>query len=368
MADEWIIRVDGKEYGPADMATLREWKSEGRVLPANDARRTDTQSWTKAETIPGLFDAARLPVPATEPLRPTPVSTRALLPETFVVYTRGFFKYLGLTLLLLGPSVGMELVGTLINTKSASEPSARTLVATAFAVSMFFLRLILIPVYIAGIQILTAAFAAGERIGFFAMLNEAVKYWPRVALIWLFVLLCYAFWILIFLPFGITMTVALGGFSFGSFFFTLLVLAIVTWMIGRLWINFMFWQQFAVLEGCNIPEALRRSRDLARSGSNRAWYQRPVWRGVFIVSIWSALLMILYWPFMSQLFWLWKSLVLPAAGTSGSDPQKMAESFLEAAKNIRPSFAAGVLGAVLKPLLGIAFVLLFLDSNLAHED
>jgi hypothetical protein len=30
MADEWIIRVAGKEYGPADLATLHEWKAEGR--------------------------------------------------------------------------------------------------------------------------------------------------------------------------------------------------------------------------------------------------------------------------------------------------------------------------------------------------
>src|SRR6185369_2888328 len=151
MADEWIIRVDGKEYGPADVATLREWKSEGRVLPANDARRAGTESWTKAETIPGLFDAPPPRVQATEPRRPTPASRRALLPETFVIYTRGFFKYLGLTLLLLGPSICMELVAPLVNAKPTAEPSVRTLLAMAFAVCMFFLRLILIPVYIAGI-------------------------------------------------------------------------------------------------------------------------------------------------------------------------------------------------------------------------
>ena len=38
VTEEWILRVDGREYGPANIDTLREWKAEGRVLPANEAR------------------------------------------------------------------------------------------------------------------------------------------------------------------------------------------------------------------------------------------------------------------------------------------------------------------------------------------
>src|SRR5438132_5760336 len=44
MAEQWIIRVGGKEYGPADLATLREWKTDGRVLPTNPARGVDVDS------------------------------------------------------------------------------------------------------------------------------------------------------------------------------------------------------------------------------------------------------------------------------------------------------------------------------------
>ena len=32
MAEAWFIRVEGKEYGPADVETLHEWRAEGRVL------------------------------------------------------------------------------------------------------------------------------------------------------------------------------------------------------------------------------------------------------------------------------------------------------------------------------------------------
>jgi len=61
VAEEWIVRVDGREYGPANIETLREWKAEGRVLPANEARRADTELWSLAAEIPGLFDEEALP-------------------------------------------------------------------------------------------------------------------------------------------------------------------------------------------------------------------------------------------------------------------------------------------------------------------
>src|SRR5439155_515049 len=55
MTEEWIIRVQGVEYGPANIETLREWKVEGRLLPANEARRANVNLWTTAGEIPGLF-------------------------------------------------------------------------------------------------------------------------------------------------------------------------------------------------------------------------------------------------------------------------------------------------------------------------
>ena len=53
--DEWIVRVQGAEYGPANIETLREWKTEGRLLPSNEARQADVDLWTTAAEIPGLF-------------------------------------------------------------------------------------------------------------------------------------------------------------------------------------------------------------------------------------------------------------------------------------------------------------------------
>src|ERR671919_1051232 len=58
--DEWIVRVEGTEYGPANIETLREWKAEGRLLPVNEARLANVDLWTTAAEIPGLFDVGAL--------------------------------------------------------------------------------------------------------------------------------------------------------------------------------------------------------------------------------------------------------------------------------------------------------------------
>src|SRR5260370_40233755 len=128
MPEQWIIRVEGKEYGPADFATLSEWKAEGRVLPANPARRVDVDSdavagtakeadWRTAADIPGLFQVEAPPVQASVEANASPARTvsragasdgiaadtaspttskppsRNILVDTFRIYFRGFFQY-----------------------------------------------------------------------------------------------------------------------------------------------------------------------------------------------------------------------------------------------------------------------------------
>src|SRR5438876_4715619 len=106
MTEEWIVRVQGRKYGPANIETLREWKAEGRLLPANEARRANVDLWTTAAEIPGLFGAAAV-LPTAEPRQaPLQVSRRSftqILTDTFQIYRKGFLQFLGLTLLVLLP-------------------------------------------------------------------------------------------------------------------------------------------------------------------------------------------------------------------------------------------------------------------------
>src|SRR5438876_5767672 len=196
MTEEWIVRVQGKEYGPADIDTLLEWKKEGRLLPENEARTTSADLWNTAAAIPGLFDVGMLAAPsAPVEIQPPLQAQRSfgqILAETFQIYRKGFFQFLGLTLLVLLPSVCSQLTTALMQTPKASDGDLRVLAGGAFAFLMFVLSIAMWPVYVAGIQILTAEISDGRQPRLIAMLNEAVRFWPRVAGLCIFIYSMFA--------------------------------------------------------------------------------------------------------------------------------------------------------------------------------
>ncbi len=380
MAEQWIIQVQGKEYGPTDLDTLREWKSDGRVLPANPARMVDVDPaavagsakealWKTAADIPGLFQVEAPPVQFEDRSQRSAASaqgsgapeevtdqkpsskppSRNILVETFRIYFRGFFQFFCLSLLSIVPILCAELTSRFIDTAPGVNVDLRTLVAVAFGLCMFVLRIVLIPVYIAGIQILTAELATGQRIGFFSVLNGAVKYWPRVAGLGLFVFGVFFLLILLTSATLFSIVLALG------------LLVFQVWLFGRFFINVLFWQQFTVLENANATDALRESRNLARSGRDLPWYQRPLWRGALIVSIWFvfvlAITIIPQWSMLRDYF---------VELMRTQDPQVLYQKMNASLQTHGFDYTAlglSVLQRILQPLLGIAFVVLYLDSK-----
>ena len=364
MAEEWIVRVQGKEYGPANIDTLLDWKKEGRLLPENEARIASADLWSTAATIPGLFDEEAVVPAAGHPTQaPLPVSRRSfaqILAATFQIYRRGFFQFLGLTLLVLLPSVCSQLTTALMQTPRGSGGDVRVLVAGLFAFLMFVLSMAMWPVYIAGIQILTVEFAGGRRPGLVTPLNEAVRYWPRIAALCIFV---YGVFFLL-MVFGLAIA-AMALAAGSSVLLALLALALLmlqVWMFGRFFVNVLIWQQFAVLENAGFIDSLRESRDLARSERDLPWFQRPLWRGALIASIWFAVVLaitlVAQWGTLQQYF---------NQMLTTQDPQALLQQMTEAQKssgfNIS-AFALNVVEKVLQPLVGIAFVVLYLDSKL----
>ena len=364
VTDEWIVRVQGAEYGPANIETLREWKAEGRLLPVNEARRADGDLWTTAAEIPGLFDvppAVPFPDAFTQPpVQLTRRSFTEILTETLQIYRKGFFQFLALTLLALLPSMASQLTTAFVQPPQGSNVEILSVLAGSFAFLMFILSIVMWPVYIAGIQILTAEVVRGNRFGLLGVLNEAVKFWPRVAALCIFV---YGVFFLL-LVFGLA--IAAMSLAAGSSVLVALValglLIVQVWMFGRFFVNVLFWQQFAVLENAGFIESLRESRDLARSGRDLPWFQRPLWRGAFIASIWFAIVLAItlgpQWGTLHQYF----NQLLTA-----QDPQALLQQMTEAQKasgfNI-PAFALGAVERILQPLVGIAFVILYLESKL----
>jgi hypothetical protein len=370
VTEEWIVRVDGREYGPANIETLREWKAEGRVLPANEARRADTELWSLAAEIPGLFNVESLPTVSAPRLTHSTISAQAsptppprsfgqILADTFRIYVRGFLQFLSLTLLVVLPSVCAQLTAMWMQTGQASDADLRVFAAGSLAFLMFILSMAMWPVYVAGIQIMTTEIAAGRRTGFFTTLNEAVRFWPRVAAQCIFV---YGlFFLLIVFAFLIAAMIVAGDSSVFLIFLALALLGLQVWIFGRFFVNVLFWQQFAVLENAGVIDSLRKSRNLARSGRELPWFQRPVWRGVFIASLWFAFVLAIAlvseWTTLQHSF---NELM------TAQDPQALLQRLTEAQQahgfDIL-SFALGILQKILQPLIGIAFVMLYIDSR-----
>jgi len=215
------------------------------------------------------------------------------------------------------------------------------------------------PVYVAGIQIITTEIAAGRRIGFFAALNDAVRFWPRIAALCIFVY--GVFFLLIVFAFLIAAMIVGGASSVFVILLALALLGVQVWMFGRFFVNVLFWQQFAVLENAGVIDSLRESRNLARSGSELPWFQRPLWRGVFIASLWFALVLAI--ALVSEWTTLQHSL---NELMTIQDPQTLLQKLTEAQQAHGfdvLSFGLGIVQKILQPLIGIAFVLLYFDSR-----
>src|SRR6266480_2893248 len=367
MTEEWIVRVQGKEYGPVDIETLREWKTEGRLLPGNEARRMDVDLWSTAAEIPGLFDVGAPPAASAPRLTPPPLQHRSfaqILAETFQIYRKGFFRFFCLTLVVVLPSVCGQLATVWIQRGPNVDVDLRTILVSGFGLCMSVLAMVLWPVYIAAIQIFSAEIGAGRRIGFVAALNEAVGFWPRVAA--LCILVYGVFALLTIFALAIALMIVAGGSSLLLIFFALALLVIQIWMFGRFFINVLFWQQFAVLENAGVVDSLRESRNLARSGRDLPWFQRPLWRGVVIVSIWAAfVLAITLGPEWTTLRHYSNELM------TAQDPQALLQKLTETQQahgfNFS-SFALNLLQRILQPLLGIAIVVLYFESKSGNRD
>jgi hypothetical protein len=233
------------------------------------------------------------------------------------------------------------------------------LISSAFGFCMMTLVLVLWPVYLAGIQILTAEMAAGRQIGLAAVLSRAAKFWPRVAA--LCVIVYGVFFLLLVFAFGIALLAVGGAQSLFFVFLVLTLLSVQVWLFARWFINVLFWQQAAVLDNADVFEALRQSKELARIGHQLPWHRRPLWRGALIASIWFAFVLALEvwvsWPTLRHSFQLLMTAPDPQALLDAIKADSASHGF-----NL-PHLMVGLIQSIARPILGIAFVLVYLDAR-----
>ena len=366
MAEEWIIKVLDKEYGPVDLETLREWRQEGRLLPENEVRRTDSDEWTTASEIAGVFEPEPgPPTVAGVPLRH--LSFGQILLETVKVYRKGFFCFFSLSLLVAVPAFAMQLASPSFGILgTAKTPSSGGVIDNIFGLAMLLLWMAAWPLFVAGLQLATTELAAGRPVSLSDVLRRATGLWVRFARLSIFVYGSYLFWTA--LPFlAVLGLVGGGGVSMIGLLLSLLILAFQFYMVARLFVNFLFWQQSAALAGLDGIEALRESRELARSRREARWMDRPLVRGAILASIWFLIV-----------FALAVGTELPVAfmhlqgATSLEEMRAILEKLATAptpdAFMITASVVTSLIQAALRPLLGIAFVFLYFDAKADHAD
>ena len=359
--DAWIVRVQGKEYGPVDLEELRVWKQEGRLIRENEVREPGSERWIPAGELPEIF-ADEIPAPIVPPTIVRQSTLGRILARTWQIYRERFGQFLGLSALVIVPSLCAQLSSAAA--AGSSELDLHTALAGLFNFAMIAASFIAWPIYVSGLQILTSGAAEGRSITLQELVPRALKYWSRVAL--LCVLVYGAFFLLLVLAFAILVMVAAGPPNLLVILVALALLCFQVWMFGRVFIYVLFWQQAAVLENAGVVDSLRRSKEMAQSRRNLPWWRRPLWRGVILSSLWCLLATALsIGPEWSALTAYYHAL------TTTQDAQAIVQAMSAAAKPaalmVWP-IALGVLQTVLRPLLGIGFVLLYLDLRTTPND
>jgi hypothetical protein len=360
MADRWLVRVGEKEYGPVDLDTLGDWKREGRLLPTNEVRREADSVWTKATTIPGLFGPPPLPPQTGHPL----VRRRTfgeIIRDSFRIYKSAFLPFFVLTLLIAVPTLVLELTSPAYGIFPQAEGNGLTR-ARVIALIAFTALVVDWPVFLAGIQIATVDVLEERKVRLGDVLRRAANFFPRFARLSLIVygsyFLCTA------IPVAIILGLASDGPTILSLVLALLILAVQVIMVARLWLNFLFWQQSAYISNLEGVNALRESKLLARSQRRSRKSIRPVWRGALLVSLW--VLIALGLTASAEI-----PLILPKLQSiSTSSPEEIMKMWqgLNAPKVadimlIGSMAITSLVRALLRPILGIAFVLLYLDAR-----
>jgi hypothetical protein len=364
--DQWIVRVEGREYGPVDLDELRAWKREGRLIRENEIREPGSERWIRAGELPEIFADE-----AAEAEHPEPaefVGRRLSFSEIFAggwrVYRAGFGRFLALALLVSVPSFFLQLAAPFLEMPKDQGPLAPVIFAVAVAFVMLVLLVIAWPFSLAATQLLAADIYAGRNPTLGDLLSRAKPLWTRMFVLGLIVYGSYLLWTVI--PFLVALSLATGAASVSGLLLMLSLLIFTAYMVARLFINFLFWEQAGALGGAAAIEALQESKDLARSGTDRPRAQRPLYRGAMIASLWLLVIIAanVAIEFPVVLFRMRGVTSLEQAVTM---VQAMATKNSPDLLSGLTTLLSCLVHAVLRPWLAAIFVVLYLDTKAGQQ-
>ena len=348
------------EYGPVDLDTVREWRDEGRVIPHNYLRKEGETTWALAAEIADLFPRGDAAAAAVPPHLLTQERTLfEIIQETCRIYRRGFLQFVALALMVTLPLMGIELAFQHLHVREGIRLQEMPRGPLASIVLLVAVLLATWPLFVGALQFMTVEAAAGRPLALGSILRRAMEFWRRIFSVGLFVYGSFLFWTALLL-------VAVLAFAaqptISTLLLTMLALIFHVYMVGRLFINFLFWQQACTLGELEGPDALRESKELARSRPDLPRLQRPLYRGAILVSIWLGMALLcsagVEMPF---LFARLQGVTTLEQGMAIMDA--LAKAPAPDAITIASTAVGSLVSAVLRPLLGIAFVVLYFDAK-----
>lgn len=363
MMEEWIVRVEGREYGPVDTDALREWRREGRLIPANELRRVGDEHWISAGELPEVFEETE---PAAVPPPPPRDYARSrtwpqIFAETIRIYRSGFARFMIFGLITSVPMFVLQWTFPRIPMQDLFSGSASALATPnlpPISVAMFVLLLLVWPISAAGFQIVADDILRGQPRSIVTQLSAALHYWGRMFGSALLVYGSYFFWF--FVPLGAMLAFVGNGNLVVASVVILLIGGFMVYMNARLFVNFLFWQQTTVL-GSNPPlAALRESKELARSVPEAPRLDRPLYRAAIIASVWLLLLLVL--TFGLQLPFT----MIRFVGIDNPDEAMLLMEKMSQSRDplmLVADLATAALNLILRPLLAAAFVVLYYDAK-----
>jgi hypothetical protein len=361
MSDEWMVRVQGREYGPVDTEALREWKAEGRLIATNEIRRVSEERWFRAIELPEIF----APEPLDEPpdLIVRRRSWREIVSETIRLYRRGFWRFMIFGLLTAIPMYVLQSAFPRIalpDLASGQAPSIPSVTVPPICYLMLLVLLFAWPVSTAGFQYVADDILHGRQRSLSEQFAAVLQRWSRVLGAGLLVYFSYFFWF--FLPLTVMVALLAGGISVLSLLLYLLIGAFMVYMNARLFINFLFWEQTASLGDEGALLAIRESKELARCDPEAPRLDRPLYRGALVASIW--LLLLLFLTLAAQLpFTLIRLANVQDPQQAIAMMQSLAQAKTPDALMIAADVAGAVMNLVVRPLLATSFIVLYYDAK-----
>jgi hypothetical protein len=362
MPERWMVRVEGKEYGPVDEDELREWRSEGRLIRQNEVQRVGDDRWILAGELPEIFADDE---PPAEP--PDLIVRRRtwqqIFRETIRIYREAFGRFMFFGLLTAGPMFALQWFFPKVALRDLSSGSMEAMPAVTVRPICWLMLLFVIlvwPISTAGFQYVADDVLRGRRRSLKDQFSAALQRWRRMLSTGLAVYATYFFWV--FVPFTAMIALLAGGISVLSLMFYLLIGAFMVYMIARLFINFLFWEQTAAFGDDGALLALRESKELARCAPDAPRLDRPLYRGVIVASLWLVLLLLVLmgvqFPFM----------LVRLSGVESPEQamalmQTLSQATTPDALMIATDVGSAIVSLILRPLPAVSFLVLYYDAR-----